>query len=110
MDWSEPLSPHSEERSNLRFVKRRHRLTRTTLTTKRASRAVALSIILAATLALAEPAHAYIGPGAGFALLSSFLVLFTTIILALFSLLILPFRHEEGEAPQLQTAGGQGML
>jgi predicted AlkP superfamily phosphohydrolase/phosphomutase len=41
---------------------------------------------------MAAPAHAYIGPGAGFALLSSFLVLFTTIILAILSLLILPFR------------------
>ena len=38
------------------------------------------------------PAQAYIGPGAGFALLSSFLVLFTTIIVAMLSLLIWPFR------------------
>ncbi|MGH9333807.1 MAG: alkaline phosphatase family protein, partial [Vicinamibacteria bacterium] len=38
------------------------------------------------------PAEAYIGPGAGFALLSSFLVVFTTIILAILSLLIWPFR------------------
>jgi predicted AlkP superfamily phosphohydrolase/phosphomutase len=54
--------------------------------------AVALVVFLACLLAVAEPAHAYIGPGAGFALLSSFLVLFTTIILAALSLLILPFR------------------
>ena len=40
----------------------------------------------------AAPAEAYIGPGAGFALLSSFLVVFTTIILAIVSLLTLPFR------------------
>jgi len=40
----------------------------------------------------AAPAEAYIGPGAGFALLSSFLVVFTTIILAILSLLTLPFR------------------
>ena len=53
---------------------------------------VALFVFLAGVLALAAPAEAYIGPGAGFALLSSFLVLFTTIILAAFSLLILPFR------------------
>jgi len=33
-----------------------------------------------------------VGPGAGFALLSSFLVLFVTILIALFSILILPFR------------------
>src|SRR5262245_61849299 len=38
------------------------------------------------------PALAYIGPGAGFALLSSFLVVFTTLILAMLALLALPFR------------------
>lgn len=40
----------------------------------------------------ALPAHAYVGPGAGFALLSSFLVVFTTILLAIGAMLILPFR------------------
>ncbi len=53
---------------------------------------MALFVFLAGVLALAAPAEAYIGPGAGFALLSSFLVIFTTIILSAFSLLILPFR------------------
>jgi predicted AlkP superfamily phosphohydrolase/phosphomutase len=48
--------------------------------------------ILGLLLALPVPAHAYIGPGAGFALLSSFMVLFTTIILAIVSLLVWPFR------------------
>ena len=43
-------------------------------------------------LVAAAPADAYIGPGAGFALLSSFLVVFTTLILALLSLLTWPFR------------------
>jgi predicted AlkP superfamily phosphohydrolase/phosphomutase len=38
------------------------------------------------------PAHAYIGPGAGFAFLSSFLVLFTTIIIAVASVLVWPLR------------------
>jgi len=57
-----------------------------------APRAFSLVVFLIGLLVLAEPALAYIGPGAGFALLSSFLVLFTTIILAAFSLLILPFR------------------
>ena len=37
-------------------------------------------------------AEAYIGPGPGFALLSSFLVLFTTIALAAVSILLWPFR------------------
>jgi predicted AlkP superfamily phosphohydrolase/phosphomutase len=43
-------------------------------------------------LALASPLPAYIGPGAGFAFLSSFLVLFLTFVLALFSFLSWPFR------------------
>ena len=45
-----------------------------------------------ALLGLAGPAAAYVGPGAGFALLSSFLVILTTIVLAFLSLLIWPFR------------------
>ncbi len=43
-------------------------------------------------LALAVPLCAYIGPGAGFAFLSSFLVLFLTFFLAIFSFLSWPFR------------------
>lgn len=43
-------------------------------------------------LATARPAEAYVGPGAGFALLSSFLVVFTTLVAALASLLFWPFR------------------
>jgi predicted AlkP superfamily phosphohydrolase/phosphomutase len=43
-------------------------------------------------LAFASPLAAYIGPGAGFAFLSSFLVLFLTFIMALFSFLSWPFR------------------
>ncbi len=38
------------------------------------------------------PLQAYVGPGAGFAFLSSFLVLFITFILALFSFIAWPFR------------------
>jgi predicted AlkP superfamily phosphohydrolase/phosphomutase len=51
-------------------------------------------LFLAATLllALASPLAGYIGPGAGFAFLSSFLVLFLTFLLALFSILSWPFR------------------
>ena len=49
--------------------------------------------LIAGTLLAAEvPAEAYIGPGAGFALLSSFLVLFTTILIVIASLLVWPFR------------------
>ena len=43
-------------------------------------------------LSLAIPLSAYIGPGAGFAFLSSFLVLFLTFFLAVFSFLSWPFR------------------
>jgi predicted AlkP superfamily phosphohydrolase/phosphomutase len=45
-----------------------------------------------AVLALPSTAHAYIGPGAGFALLSSFFVFLTTMVLALVALLRWPFR------------------
>jgi predicted AlkP superfamily phosphohydrolase/phosphomutase len=45
-----------------------------------------------ALLVLAAPLSAYVGPGAGFAFLSSFLVLFLTFFLALFSFLSWPFR------------------
>ena len=41
---------------------------------------------------LGLPLAAYIGPGAGFAFLSSFLVLFLTFLLAVFSILAWPFR------------------
>jgi predicted AlkP superfamily phosphohydrolase/phosphomutase len=51
-----------------------------------------LGIVLGLLLLSALPAHAYIGPGAGFAFLSSFLVLFLTFFLAVFSFLSWPFR------------------
>jgi len=51
-----------------------------------------VALLLLGLLGAATPAAAYVGPGAGFALLSSFLVLFTTIVLAILSLLIWPFR------------------
>ncbi len=43
-------------------------------------------------LLIFSPAFAYIGPGAGFAFLSSFLILFLTFLAAIFSLLAWPFR------------------
>jgi predicted AlkP superfamily phosphohydrolase/phosphomutase len=57
---------------------------------RRRSCAVALAIAL--LLVTAVPAYAYIGPGAGFALVSSFFVLFTTIVIAVVSLLLWPVR------------------
>jgi predicted AlkP superfamily phosphohydrolase/phosphomutase len=55
------------------------------------ARGAALFLALTALL-LPDPAAAYIGPGAGFALLSSFLVVFATAVLAVVSLLVWPFR------------------
>lgn len=51
-----------------------------------------LPLFFALFLAVGPPLAAYIGPGAGFAFLSSFLVFFVAFFLALFSLLAWPFR------------------
>jgi predicted AlkP superfamily phosphohydrolase/phosphomutase len=50
------------------------------------------TLFLLLFLVFALPLSAYIGPGAGFAFLSSFLVLFLTFFLAIFSFLSWPFR------------------
>jgi len=71
-------------------------------------------------LALASPLDAYVGPGAGFAFLSSFLVLFITFILAVFSFLSWPFRlliklmrgqkaYKKSRVDQLVIVGLDGM-
>ncbi|MBC7363702.1 MAG: alkaline phosphatase family protein [Candidatus Aminicenantes bacterium] len=51
-----------------------------------------LYVFLGLFILISSPAEAYIGPGAGFAFLSSFLVFFLTFFLALFSLISWPFR------------------
>jgi predicted AlkP superfamily phosphohydrolase/phosphomutase len=51
-----------------------------------------LALTALVLLALPGRADAYIGPGAGFAVLGSFLVIFTTILIAIASILIWPFR------------------
>ena len=51
-----------------------------------------LWVVAFALLAMPEQADAYVGPGAGIAFVSSFLVLFTTIILSVLSILLWPFR------------------
>jgi predicted AlkP superfamily phosphohydrolase/phosphomutase len=58
-------------------------------------RVLAFPAAIAAGLLLASPAtaDAYIGPGAGFALFSSFFVFVTTVVIALLSLLVWPFRR-----------------
>jgi predicted AlkP superfamily phosphohydrolase/phosphomutase len=50
------------------------------------------TLVVLLLLGTPSPAAAYIGPGAGIAFLSSFLVMFTTVVLAFFSLLMWPFR------------------
>ena len=51
-----------------------------------------LMLAVAGVAFTAAPAEAYIGPGAGFALLSSLFVVFTTIVLAIATILAWPFR------------------
>ncbi len=58
----------------------------------RSIRVAVVVFVAAAALAFPPTADAYIGPGAGFAVLGSFAVLFVTMILAGASLLIWPFR------------------
>ena len=58
-----------------------------------ASRGVRLQgLVLLTLMAIAAPAAAYVGPGAGFALISSLGVVFVTLLLALVALLTWPFR------------------
>jgi predicted AlkP superfamily phosphohydrolase/phosphomutase len=45
------------------------------------------------SISTVENSHAYIGPGAGFALVTSFFVIFVSLIIALVSFLIWPFRQ-----------------
>ena len=65
-----------------------------TLRARRASgrRRIAAALIALALAVSAPTTHAYVGPGAGFALLSSFFVLFTTIVVVLLSILAWPVR------------------
>ena len=60
----------------------------------RALRAPASTVgaLVAGLLLSASAAEAYVGPGAGFALVGGFLVIFTTLVVAGLSLLIWPFR------------------
>ena len=70
---------------------------------------VALALAIAALLATAAPADAYIGPGAGFAVLSSFFVLFTTLVIAIVSIVAWPFmaiwRIVRGQTPPRSRIG-----
>lgn len=52
-----------------------------------------LAIIFASALASAPAAFGYVGPGAGFAVVTSFFAVFASLVLALFAFLTLPFRR-----------------
>ncbi len=56
------------------------------------SRSIRFLICLIAFTLLPFPLMAYVGPGAGFAFISSFFTLFMVLVLAVFSLLAWPFR------------------
>lgn len=58
----------------------------------RTARWLTTAMTLTVLLAGAQPTSAYIGPGAGFALVSSAFVLLTTVVAVLFLLLAWPFR------------------
>jgi hypothetical protein len=51
------------------------------------------TIVVALLLASPAAAEAYVGPGAGFVLVSSFLTVFTTVLLTVLSLIVWPFRR-----------------
>lgn len=55
-------------------------------------RFAAVFVLAGGLLLVSDPAHAYIGPGAGFAFLTSFFVLFLTFALAFLSILAWPIR------------------
>jgi predicted AlkP superfamily phosphohydrolase/phosphomutase len=52
-----------------------------------------LIIVLGTALALAPAAFGYVGPGAGFAVVTSFFAVFASLVLAAFAFLTLPFRR-----------------
>src|SRR5262245_47046854 len=70
---------------------------------------VAAALVLLVALGRATASEAYIGPGAGFAFLSSFLVLALSFALALLSLLLWPFRLLLNRLRRRTAAGVAGV-
>jgi predicted AlkP superfamily phosphohydrolase/phosphomutase len=68
-----------------------------------------VALAIAAVLVASAPAEAYIGPGAGFAVLSSFFVIFTTFVIAIVSIVVWPFlalwRVVRGQTPPRSRIG-----
>lgn len=58
----------------------------------RSRRAAVILLAFGLWLCAIQPAHAYIGPGAGFALASSLFVVFWTFLLAVLTIVLWPFR------------------
>src|SRR5262245_23282214 len=56
-------------------------------------RAFPLGLVVLALLAFSKPAHAYAGPGAGFAVLSSFWTLFVAFFYSFYALVTWPIRQ-----------------
>ena len=71
---------------------------------RRTHRPAVATVLALAAAALAAPAAAYVGPGAGFALVSSFAVLAITLLVAVLSILIWPFRMAWRMATGKKTA------
>jgi Type I phosphodiesterase / nucleotide pyrophosphatase len=76
---------------------------------RRAGSWVVVAVAIAAMLVAPSPAEAYIGPGAGFAVLSSFFVIFTTLVIAIVSIVAWPFmalwRVVRGQTPPRSRIG-----
>ncbi|PYX00920.1 MAG: nucleotide pyrophosphatase [Acidobacteria bacterium] len=60
---------------------------------RRTNQFLKAAAVLIFVTALVSPAHAYAGPGAGFAVLSSFWTLFIAFLYSLYAFLTWPFRH-----------------
>ncbi|MGD8719281.1 MAG: alkaline phosphatase family protein [Candidatus Zixiibacteriota bacterium] len=54
---------------------------------------IKFTLVAAAALVLAPAAFGYVGPGAGFAVVTSFFAVFASLLLAVFAFLTLPFRR-----------------
>jgi predicted AlkP superfamily phosphohydrolase/phosphomutase len=54
---------------------------------------IKIGVIIFGALALAPAAFGYVGPGAGFAVVTSFFAIFASMLLAVFAFLTLPFRR-----------------
>src|SRR3954465_12900175 len=59
----------------------------------RKQRMIAVMVVVTAVLLFPVPSHAYAGPGAGFAVLSSFWTLFVAFLYSVYAFFVWPFRQ-----------------